>query len=219
MRATVLTAIYDSYDELKPTCPQDIDVDWICVTDDASLASGAQDRRGWTIAYEPRHGVHPNRAAKTPKMLPWRYTDTPCSVWVDASYGVTSQTFVSDVLAIADPIAQFVHPWRSCIYDEADASVVLAKYDGEPILEQMPVYLAEGHPAHWGLWATGVIARWHTDDIKDFGYRWLGDNVRFSFQDQLSEPPALRAFGLRPTALPGDHMVNPWLAFRPSVRH
>lgn len=213
----ILTAIYDSYDELKPTVPQaGMDVDWVCVTDDPDLKDGTL---GWRIVYEPRPGLHPNRAAKHPKYRPWRYTNAPASLWVDASFRIISDQLAAASITHADPIAQFLHPWRDCLYEEAKESAPMAKYDGEPILEQADHYRTLGHPEHWGLWATGVIARYHTDAVCLLGEQWATETDRWSFQDQISHPYACREVGLRPSSLPGTHMSNPWLRYEGSTRH
>lgn len=215
MRAAVITAIYDNYDSLKPICEQiGFDVEWIVVTDNKNMQSDE-----WTVIYEPRPGMHPNRAAKKPKMLPWRYTEAEASVWIDASYRVISPQFVQKVVELADPIAQFVHPWRSCAYDEAEESVKLAKYNGEPCATQLEAYEMHGFPRKFGLWATGVIARHHTPAVKDFGATWYSHVLNWSFQDQLSHPYALWRNELRPQSLPGTHLANPWLKFEGSGRH
>ena len=213
--AAVVSAIYDSYDTVKPVCPQrGLDVEWILVTDDPDLRAP-----GWTVVYEPRPGMHPNRAAKGPKFRPDRYTSAPASVWVDASFRVTSPTFVMEALSYADPIAQFVHPWRDCVYTEAEASADLPKYWGEPIEGQAKYYRAAGHPEHWGLWATGVIARKHTLRTAKMGALWGQEVNVWSFQDQLSQPYVLWTMDLRPTSLPGTHFANDWLAYEGSGRH
>lgn len=217
--AAVICANYDNYDSFKGTCGQSLDdVDWVYVTDNEAIGRGDVDPQGWRIVFEPRPGMHPNRAAKFPKCLPAEYTDAPCSVWVDASFQVVSDQFVTEALAWADPIAQFRHPERSCIYAEAQASAY-AKYHGEPITEQVGHYLEAGHPQNWGLWATGVIARHHTPEVVAFGLAWLDEIDRWSFQDQLSEPFALRESGLRPTDFPGRHLATPWLSYQGSGRH
>ena len=214
-QVAIVSAVYDAYDTVKPTFPQwGLEVDWVMVTDDPDLKA-----EGWRVVYEPRSGLHPNRAAKYPKFNPERYTSAPASVWVDASFRITSKTFVADVLDYADPIAQFSHPWRDCIFDEAEASADLFKYAGEPVREQVGCYRIVGHPEHWGLWATGVIALQHTLETARFGTEWLREVAVWSFQDQLSEPYALRGFGLRPTSLPGTHFANPWLSYEGSGRH
>ena len=213
----ILTAIYDAYDTLKPVMPQDgVDVDWVLVTDDPAFRGGAL---GWRTIYMPRPGVHPNRAAKHPKFLPWEYTDAPVSVWIEASLRVVSSTLAADVLALADPIAQFVHPWRDCLYAEADESVKLDKYAGEPCAEQAKLYRELGHPERWGLWATTLIARRHTEQVREFGARWLEEVNAWTFQDQVSHPFVLRETGLRPVALPGDQLTNAWTVFEGSDRH
>lgn len=218
MRAAVITAIYDDYDELKPALQQDGDdeVDFVCVSD------VAQDKSlGWRIVHESRVGVHPNRAAKSAKMCPWRYTDAGASVWVDASFRITSPRFVQEVLAYANPLAQFRHPWRDCIFEEAEESLQLAKYADEHVAIQWQVaaYQLANHPEHWGLWAGGVVAREHTWMMHQLGSAWLEECTKFSYQDQISEALVLRMLGLRPTELPGDHFHNPWLAYEGSGRH
>lgn len=214
----LVTAVYDGYDTLKPFPEQTAaSVDAVCVTDDPDLSC-----EGWRMIVEPRPGVHPNRAAKRPKMLPTLYSGAVRSIWIDASFEIVSRDFVAEVIAHVDgssPVAQFVHPWRDCIYDEADASIGLAKYAGEPIAEQATWHREDGHPERWGLWATGVIARWHTPAVRRFGELWLGHCNVWSFQDQISEAPALRRCNLRPVPLPGDHLTNPWLVYKASGRH
>lgn len=223
-RLTIITAIYDGYDTLKPTLEQHgVDVDWVCVTDNAPA-----DANGWRIIVEPRPGQHPNVAAKRPKMLPWEYAwfedPPPKSLWVDASFRVNSHHLARDVCELLDwwPIYQFEHPWRDCVYDEAAASVELDKYAHQrTIIEaQMAQYRTLGHPEHWGLWATGVIARDHRDeDVRRFGARWLRACQEWSYQDQVSEAFFLRSTSLRPRALTGNHFQNPWLVYEGSARH
>lgn len=220
-RAAVVSALYGGYDTLKPTLPQygygDDSVDWVLVTDDVSIRSGTL---GWRVVHLPRPGVHPNRAAKQPKLFPWEFTPAPASVWIDASFRVTSPDFVRDVLDLAQPIAQFVHPWRDCAYAEAEESAKLAKYAGEDFEPQVKEYRHLRHPENWGLWATGVIARQHGDPhVINMSDYWSEMIDLWTFQDQVSQPVALRFYGLRPAPLTGTHFANPWLTYEGSERH
>jgi hypothetical protein len=218
MKTTIISAIYDSYDTVKPIQEQDgLDVKWVMVTDSPALCDDAM-KWGWFPVYEPRHHLHPNRAAKTPKCLPWLYTDTDSSIWIDGSFRVISPTFAKDVLALADPIAQFVHPWRDCALAEAEECIAIPKYAKEVLQEQLEAY-EERLPRHWGLWATGVIARYHSPEVVQMGFDWLADIYRWSYQDQVSYPRACRRNGLRPTSLPGMHLANQWLSYEGSSRH
>jgi Protein of unknown function (DUF616) len=213
----IVTSVYGTYDTVKPVLPQTgADVEWILVTD---TPPPAEDAEGWTIVHDPRHGEHPNRAAKHPKFRPWEYTDAPASIWIDASFRVTSPCFAIEAIEHADPIAQFVHPWRDCLYLEAEVSALLPKYDGEPLGHQVEYYRACGHPERWGLWAAGVIARQHTPEIRLLGVAWMHEVNLWSFQDQVSQPYVLRKTGLRPVGLPGTHFANPWLRYEGSGRH
>ena len=233
MRVSIITAIYDNYDSLKPVLPQEgADVEWVCVTD-----KPIEDPQGWRVVVEPRPGQHPNVAAKRPKMLPHEYCNSwvehpLVTIWVDASFRVRSNRFAHDMCDIVTrhtPIAQFKHPWRDCIYDEATASLELPKYQAQRAIieQQMALYREWQHPEHWGLWATGVIGRFldrtqpktRLLDVRTHGEDWLRSCQEWSYQDQLSEAVHLRTANLLPFELPGNHISNPWLSYEGSARH
>ena len=241
-RATVLTAVMDSYDSLKPVYPQDgADVNWVCFTDSMQLLneselvvgrdkggqyeSGMYHPTGWEIRHYDRPvDVHPNRAAKRPKVNPAAYTTAPASVWLDASFRVVSPRFVADTVATAEAglgIAQFGHPWRDSLYAEAEASIELPKYLSEilTLRQQVEGYRNAGMPDHWGLWATGLIARVHRPEVLRWGRIWGAEIARNSFQDQVSHPYALWKCNLRPENLPGTHFANDHVVYEGSGRH
>lgn len=214
---TVLTAVYNDYDELKVPLPQSCDTKWICVTDNSSWPSSYN---GWEIVYEPRPHLSPNRASKTPKMLPWLYTESSNSIWIDASFRITSPYFVEEALRYADPIAQFPHLWRDCAYTEAEVSISMVhKYGDQPIEAQIQHLREEGHPEHWGLWACGVIARQHTQRVIKMGSDWLAESYMYSYQDQISHPDVCRRNGIRPANFPGSYFGGPWVMYEGSGRH
>lgn len=240
--AALITGVYDGYDALKEVCPQvgfEGDVDYVCVTDSERLvaesgpilrdegfgiyADGLRHPTGWRIVYLPAPGVHPNRAAKVPKMQPQDFTSAPASVWLDASFRVVSSRFVADLINHADRsphgLAQFKHPWRSCLFDEAAESAPMPKYAGEPIEEQTAKYRADGMPERWGLWATGIIGRVHSPELTAWGNTWLEHCRTWSIQDQISHPYVTWKHGIRPAELPGTHLGNPWIAYEGSFRH
>lgn len=215
--AAILTAVYDGYDEVKSACPQQgLDCEWVLVTDNEGLPG---EYLGWRVVFRPRPGIPPVRAAKHPKFRPWEHTSAPASIWVDGSVTVTSPRFAAEALALADPVAQFDHPDRDCIYDEACASVTILRYAAEPVLAQAEHYRRRGHPEHWGLWAATVIARHHTPQVMRLGTWWTREVRRWSYQDQISQPYVLRQLGLRPSVLPGYYRTNPWLYVSGSGKH
>jgi hypothetical protein len=215
--AAIISGIFGAYDEPKPTLPQTVlDVEWVLVTDDPDLRDG---HLGWRVVYEPQPGVHPCLAAKRPKCLPWEYTTAQQSIWIDGSVRVQAAHFAVQALGFADPIAQFDHPERDCIAVEAQVSAGMPKYGSEPVLEQAARYAVLGHPEHWGLWATTVIARQHTAQVRELGCWWMAEMHDWSFQDQISQPFVLRELGLRPSLLPGYYRDNAWLKVEGSRLH
>lgn len=213
----IVTAIFDVYDTLKPVMPQTgVEVDWVLVTDQPP---SAVPDLGWRLVHQPEPDLPPRRAAKAPKLTPWAYTDAPASIWIDASFRVTSPDFAAGAMEHAAPIAQFEHPWRSCLYEEA-AEIAKLGMDSEGVAAwQTRRYREAGHPDGWGLWASGVIARKHTNPVKRMGAMWAKEVSSGSARDQVSQPYVLRKTRLRPAALPGTHFKNPWLAYEGSGRH
>lgn len=208
----IITAIYGDYDTLKPTLAQSRDVDWICVTD------REREAHGWRLIIKPSK-LGNNMAAKLPKMLPWEFTQCRRSIWIDASFDVSSPTMAADLMARAHPIAQFAHPDRDCVYEEGEFSRRMAKYEGLLISQQLESYRADGHPTHWGLWAAGIIAREHTDEVRRLGGAWIRQCEFWGCQDQISEAPCLRELHMRPVSIPGSIYANPWCEYMGSAKH
>lgn len=223
MKVTILTAIFGDYEDLKPALPQDgADATFICVSD---MWKPGTVINGWRIA--EHIGSHqsfrpvpadPNMAAKSPKMNPTDYTNDEASIWVDASFRIKSRDMAKDLIARAHPIAQFLHPDRDCIYQEAAFSASMQRYARLPLMDQIASYAGK-HPQYWGLWAAGVIARVHTNPVLWMGRRWYKECETWGIQDQVSQAVALREEGIRPASLPGSLYSNKWLSFEPSPKH
>jgi hypothetical protein len=205
MSVACISSIYGAYDSPFIQPPQTVEAEWILVTDRWT------DVPGWRVVVEPRPHTHPRLAAKVAKCLPWNYTDADTVVWLDGACRLLRENSLEQILIASGehPLSQVVHPWRDCIYDEADASRGMLKYQQQPVDAQVEHYRSEGHPEHWGLWATGLIVRAdgrHNGMSKalnmDFGRRWLAEQTRWSYQDQLSEAPLLARSALKVNNLP-----------------
>jgi len=226
-RAVVVTACYGGVDTtLHPQAPQDMPVDWVCFTDEPDLTAPAP----WRVVQAPGRFAHPCLSAKVHKTSP--AVDVTDVVWIDASMEVTSRSFVRDALAARrDGVATFTHPRRRCIYDEAEASLGAegqdGKYAGQPLLDQVAHYRAEGHPDHGGLFACGAVA-WDLANPKaaELGRQWLAECERWSWQDQLSFPVVCRRLGVVPGVFPvrqierssRGFLSNRWLRIHPHTQ-
>lgn len=225
--------MFGGSDLIRPQAAQDVEVDWICVTDDPELEVPPPYRR----VVEKRPGsdtwAATNLAANRFKLMPGTVTDCQRALWIDGNIEVTSPSFAREAMAsVHDGIALFRHPRRSCIYEEAEASLGAesqgGKYGGMPIRQQVDHYRSSGHPEQGGLWACGVIA-WDLADPRaaDLGRQWMEEIERWTVQDQLSLPVVLRRLGIEPGEFSGalieeDHIApgylgNRWLRIWPHV--
>lgn len=224
MTATVvISSCYGSYDMIDPPPAQTTDVaEWLMVTDTPGCAPG------WREVIEPRPHLHPRMAAKVAKCLPWQYTNAESIIWADAACRFLKDTTVEWLMDQSKDhtLTQFDHPWRQCISTEAQASVGMPKYDGQPVIRQAAHYIEHGHLLDWGLWATGLIVRrlhgsWsEQENLTEFGLEWLAEQCRWTYQDQISEAVVLRRRGMRPhcfdAPLHGSGWVE-WLNHRDAL--
>lgn len=195
----VYSAIYGEYDHPKSTQMIVADRNPVMYTDSHRTALEAEDF-GWEVRVVKHHFESPHGDPKivTP-MLNHKFwkchpedalPDVDCSIWIDGSIEVTNPEFTSNALrALGDDDWSHVpHPARSCIYPEAQYSATLTwRYDAESILAQAAHY-QNFHPSGWGLFATGVNIRRHTDHVFLMSDQWWEEIINWSHQDQISLP-------------------------------
>lgn len=130
--------------------------------------------------------------AKIYKVLPHKFFDAECSIWVDGNvYPTADAKTILKMLGDAD-IAVFSHPYRKCVYKEApEARKRVAEENKALIDEQIDNYHKEGMPHDFGLWECGMILRRHNAATEEFGLRWWAEICRYSERDQLSFPYVL----------------------------
>ena len=192
----LLTAIYGGYDSPKPLRHHTGFSEAVCVTDDPGLRI-----EGWRMVHEPNTlGVHPRRAAKRARCLPWDYVTDDTVMWLDGSFIIDNGAcaIVDRHLERGDIVA-WRHPsGRRDAFAEAEFSAPLRKYRDEPTLEQAAAYREEGLPPGSGLWETGMMARRRTPLIEQLGRMWLDEIERWSVQDQVSFPFVCWQLGVEP---------------------
>lgn len=214
MRLAAVCAIYGGYD-LIPPVPEGFD-DCVLVTD-------VPVRTGWRNVVLHSEG-HPRLAAKLPRCLPEDFTSCDASVWMDGSAHIRDGRFAALVrrLLAQHELVLWEHPEdRDCLYEEAAHCWDWPKYAAEPLREQVAAYRAAGMPEHFGLWATGCVARRHTPRMRALGEAWLEENRRWSIQDQVSLPFLLWREGIEPGSFGLDQLDNDlvdWMPHAEAVR-
>lgn len=210
MRIAVVSSLYGGYDTPAVHAPQDLAAEWVLVTDRIYNA------QGWREVVEPRPSVHPRLAAKVAKCRPDFYADADIYIWIDASFQISSRDFLSWCVTSlgGNLMAQIPHPERRSIKDEADVSAMMAKYQGLPVHAQVESYIKNGYNDGWGLWATGLRVQRDDPLMWSIGDHWLREQMRWTYQDQLSQPYVLWSNGLRPVDLDGALWGNPRFSIR-----
>jgi hypothetical protein len=207
------TAVFGGYDLLKPF-PIDAGMPAVCFTDDSALECS-----GWTIrVVEPRH-EHPRMSAKYFKLMGHvEMSEFDQTLWIDGSLRIDTPTFPEEALSYLEcgDLALFFHPDRACIYTEAEVSAGMLKYQDQAVHDQVAHYREKGHPGNAGLYAGAVIARnQRSSEIAELNERWWAENLRWTYEDQLSLPPVLSELGIRPTIFAQNLWHNRWFHFTP----
>jgi GT2 family glycosyltransferase len=193
MNLCVYTTIFGDYDTLKPWPEQNIPASYYVITDNPAIQAP-----GWkTIVVDtPRGDMHPRMRAKFYKMFPWEVkelAEAKISVFIDASIQVESNMFLDLIVReFKHDMLMFKHPNRNCIYEEAKASLPLVKYQSENIQGQIDFY-SKFHPKNAGLYACGILVRRRTDAVNKLMADWWWENIKYTYQDQLSFPVVARA--------------------------
>ena len=89
--------------------------------------------------------------------------------------------------AAKTPFVCFPHPWRDCIFDEAEEVIRLGIDSETRVREQIDYYRSMGLPPHAGLIAGTILLRQHGNaDVVAVSEEWFEHILRFSKRDQLS---------------------------------
>ncbi len=222
MKVAIYTACFGDHDK-----PADVpgtfesaehSVSLTCFTDSPSLA---RELKTWQVR-------RMRARFKTPRMDAKWYKTSACrlfgethelSIYVDSSVRFhRAEGFVDHCISALgkSPIAFYTHPeGQRSLIEEAQFSMTMGKYIGEPLIEQARTY-AEVFPGG-RLLAGGCIVRDHRprtdgrfdrDDVCRFEKAWFDECVFWSAQDQISLPYMLWKECLEYSLLPGSIYQN-----------
>lgn len=157
-KIVVYTCIAGSYDHLKEVSRKAKNIDFICFTN-----IRVEDSKGWTIRPLPRNfksNILANRFVKMHAHL--LFQDYDISVYVDGSIKI-----VGDIHSFAlnsvkhDLVAMYQHPFRNCLYEEAEICKVFG-FDWHWNLDRQIRKCKSDHfPKKNGLFECGVIVSQH----------------------------------------------------------
>ena len=186
MKVLIYTSIFGDYDSLKNHPMQSVDCTFL------HFRQPHEDL-----------GDNPRLQAKYYKMLLHRIcgveNDYDYTIWIDGSVQIRSEHFAEYMCSQAkDSWAMFDHPWRQCIYDEAEEAHDMRKYRSEPIMEQMRDYEKNGMPRNFGMTSAGIICR-NTKNLSVVGLdeMWWREILKWGIKDQIPLQYVLWKTGFR----------------------
>ena len=183
-KGVIYTAIFGDYDELQTPEYINTNLDYICFTDNPNLKSDV-----WEIRLIDNLKLDNTRKARLIKILPHKYlNEYDYSIWVDGAIKITNDIFkYINKYSTGKPLLGIIHPYRNCIYDEANACINSQKDDKKTIKKQITKYKQEDYPKNNGLIESGVLFRKHNDSqLIHVMEDWFYEVLNYSKRDQLS---------------------------------
>ena len=212
-RIAVITSIFGGYDDLKEPDIKSMNlVDWYCFTDSTSMTS-----KVWNIIntqyhlqndkneYMHYHNYYNNITdPKTRNMMSAKYykikpheidilQDYDYYIWVDGSIILQPNFLINMITHINNnyELINFKHSARDNIYDEMKLSITMNKYQSQDIETQYNDYIAEGFPDNLGLFECTIMVKKNTANINSIFDMWWIQNLKYTYQDQISYPYCL----------------------------
>ena len=192
---------------------RDPSIDFICFTDMPELESDF-----WQIQKVDCGELDPARAAKQRKILAHRFLENyDASLYIDNTVRLKMaplEIFERYLDPSPSSFVCFIHPWRSCVYDEAH-EIIEREFDlPERVEVQIRQYRELGYPARRGLWKGAFLLRRHNETaLVSVMETWFGHVCSHSHRDQLSLPIAAWLHNFEPQSIPLDFASNDILEY------
>ena len=194
----------------------DLDLDFVCVTDDPALRSPV-----WRCQLLAGGHVPTEKLSRRPKAMPHEYfPEADYSLYVDNTVTFKRLPQQSDLATDRPSLFKaFRHATRHDPAQEAEAVAILGYDDVATICAQMDFYAAQ-QPLDSVTpltTATVLLRAHHSPEIVRFGVTWWESILAFSKRDQLSFDFALRRSGCAVEYWPGGTHDNPLVEWNGSV--
>lgn len=183
-KLVIYTALFGQYDNLIEPKEKFEGCDFICFTDQKDLITNI-----WGIRFIEGDNLTPQMMNRKYKILPHLFlSEYTWSLYVDANIYIKENPIVLAKKYLNDfDMVMPKHFIRDCIYDEAQACVMLGKTHYVETKQQMDKYKNENFPQHFGLGENNILFRKHNQKkiVKLMNYWWEEFNLHTK-RDQLS---------------------------------
>ncbi len=206
-KIVIYTAVFNQYDLLISPKYTAKNIDYVCFTDKANIATGVWEPR-IVDEYEMSPKLMSGKIKTNPHIL---FPEYDYSIWIDGNIQITEdpRQLINKYLS-KTPVAVPSHPKRDCIYQEGNACMDGNKADQEKIRKQLSQYQKEGFPQNYGLSETRVLIRDHNDSkVIDCMEIWWEEYRKGAERDQLSFEFAIWKSGLEYNQIDSNSNTNP----------
>lgn len=219
LKIAVYTAIFGQYDHLLPPAninrESDNEIDYFCFTDDRSARFDVYKPVYFSRKY--RNNVLNNRFLKI--FIPPSLNRYDYVIYHDGSLRIDHSRIREAVAFLKDGVmATFLHPERSCVYDELAAGIKYKKENTLRFLLYAVVLWLRNFPANAGLNENTLLVRkperYNSSRLKDF---WWFDVRYLIKRDQVSLKHALDKSHESVDILPGCRVENPFSEYTPHI--
>jgi len=203
---TVLTgskeALGNPLAQLPPDASSDLDIDFVCFTDNRALSSPV-----WSFRYLDRLPLPPEKASRRPKAMPQDYLpEWEYSLYIDNIVLFKRLPQAADLRTERPYLFKlFKHPTRNNPMQEAEAILQIGYEKAERVAAQLDFYaklmpLEEITP----LSTCTVMLRQHGHaQVQGFGRTWWEQILNFCKRDQMSFDFSLKSSGAAVEYFPG----------------
>ncbi len=178
-------ALNDPLAELPAGASTDLDIDWVCITDNPALRSDV-----WRFVLTADRHLPAEKLSRRAKALPHEYfPDIEHSLYIDNTVTMRRLPQASDLVHTRDYLFRaFRHATRTSPDEEAAAVAMLGYDDVATICHQMDFYAARKPLRSITplTTATVMLRSHHHAAVKRFGTQWWESILAFSKRDQLS---------------------------------
>lgn len=226
MTTVVYTALFGDIDLLWPPFPIRMgDVQFVCFSDRPRKEVGLWTRGGteagphllegsgnlgspYGALWEVRiveMSAEPRKMARYCKIMSHEVLpDADVTIWLDANVRllISPKEAIRKWLGSAD-LATCNHPYRDCLYLEADQCVRIGKASPKSMQAQTQNYREAGMPPNWGLASTRCVIRRNTFRTRKLNEMWWHEVRTQSLRDQVSLPYICWRAGFRWKVIPG----------------
>jgi hypothetical protein len=217
MKTVIYTACFGDHDQPAELPGFEGMADLVCFTDSPSLA---RERKTWQVMRRRSRFKTARMDAKWYKMSASHlFPEHELSIYIDSSVRFhKTEGFLEHCVEVLRTsgarIAFYTHPeGQRTILEEAEFSMTMGKYIGEPLIEQARHYYAAGYRDS-KLLAGGCIVRDLTTGylVPSFEKAWFDECVHWSAQDQISLPYVLWNEHIAYGVLPGSIYENEYFS-------